>query len=88
MNVFLFAFVKQEGKLAFTDDFGHGTYRAEITGGECGQRVYIVLVFSVVEAGNDIARHIDQENTVNPDIHKIRLENVVYAVKLFLAERV
>jgi hypothetical protein len=77
MDVLLFAFMEQQGKLALPDDFRHGADRAEISSRQSGQRIDVVLVIAVIEAGDDIAGHVDQENTVDTDINQIRLQYLV-----------
>jgi hypothetical protein len=88
MDVLLLAFVKQQGELVLSDDFGHGAYGAEISRGERRQRVNVMLLFAVVQIGDDVPGHVDQEDTPDAVVDQLRFKNILDPVELFLIKRV
>ena len=71
MDIFLFAFMEQQRKFIFTDDFGHCADSAEIACRQGRQRLTIMLFFPIIEVGDDVAGHINQKNTADSIFDKI-----------------
>ena len=55
MDILFFAFMEEQRELILTDDFSHGADGTEIAGGQGCQRVNIVLLFAIIQIGNDIS---------------------------------
>ncbi len=86
MDAFLFPFMEEKRKFIFPDDFRHGADGTEISGGKRGQRVNIMFHRAVVQVGDNVARHIDQDDTVNAKRDQIFLKDFLDSVQLFLTE--
>jgi hypothetical protein len=86
MDIFFFSLMKQQRKLIFADNLGHCADSAEIAGRQGRQRINIMLLFPIIQVGDDVAGHIDQKNTADPIFNKILLQNILYSIELFLTQ--
>ena len=64
MNVFILAFMKQQGKIIFTDYGSHGADCPKITRGQGGQGIYIMAYLTIVEIRDDIPGHVDENHAL------------------------
>ena len=65
--------VKKQGEFFLTDNLGHCAYGPEIAGGQRSKGVDIMLVLPIVQARDDIPRHVNEEYTMHPNIDEICL---------------
>ncbi len=83
IDIFLFPLMKQQKDIFLSDHLGHGADGSEVARSQCRQGVDIEIGLPVALVGNDIARHVEQKDTMNTHVHEVDPQDAVDTFQLF-----